>query len=476
MAEFRCPYSPQPKQRELHASCANEILFGGAAGPGKSTALRWEGVEWCIRVPRLQVYLFRRTYPELHKTHILPLLEAIPRGVAKYNDAKHCWSFPNGSVLHLCHCQYEKDVFAYQGTEIHLAIFDELTTFTEFIYNYIRSRVRCTLDLPEEYRTRLPGIVAASNPCGVGHSWVKRAWVEFCGRNGGIRRAPVDQGGMVRHYIPALIDDNPRLVETNPGYKAQLEGLPEPYRTAYLRGDWDVFIGQAFEFGAPHIIKPQPIPDGAPLLWSFDWGYGKPFDVQWWYVDPATSAVVLWMEFYGGKPKQQNAGLRLTDDEIAERIVEMEKRAGVWGAPMARVADPTVFNRKPDYARGGQSESTADLFAKHGIQLRPGIPDRLAGWRQMHRRLRYAKDADGRQAGEPGLKAFETCTDFIRVMQELQPDPNNVEDVDTRQEDHPYDAAKLIVNARPMDALAVGAFDDALTRAARRGGSVFHGR
>ena len=468
------PYVPQPKQQQFHECPANESLFGGAAGPGKSFALRWGvAVEWCMRIPGLHVYLFRRTFPELEKNHILPLLEAMPHGLGRYNDGKHIWAFPNRSYLHLCHCQHEKDVFDYQGAEIHVLIIDELTTFTEFIYTYLRGRVRTgSLPIPEEYRHLVPGIYCASNPCGVGHSWVKRAFVDFCGRAGGVRRAPAGEGGMLRGYVPARLEDNPLLLAANPGYVDQLNGLPEPYRTAYRDGDWDVFVGQAFEFGAPHIITElRPVPAGAPLLWAFDWGFGKPFDVQYWYVD-SDGCLVLWMQLYGCKPKQPNVGLRWADDEVAERIVDLEKRAGIWQAPMARLADPTVFNKKPDTRMGGQSESTAEVFAKHGIIMRPGNPDRLGGWRQMHRRLRVKRDAAGNVISEPGLKAYETCVDFIRVMQELQPDPHNAEDVDTRQEDHPYDAAKLVVNSRPMDALAVGVFDDALQRAVKRG-SVF---
>src|SRR5512137_2235859 len=129
-------YTPHPKQSLLHTINANEVLYGGAAGPGKSHALRHEGYDWCLRIPGIQVYLFRRTFPELEKNHVIPSLSEFDPAVCKWNSQDSRWDFFNGSKFHFCHCQYEKNVFLYQGAEIDLLLLDELTTFTEFIYDY----------------------------------------------------------------------------------------------------------------------------------------------------------------------------------------------------------------------------------------------------------------------------------------------------------------------------------------------------
>ena len=163
-APIKIDYAPQPKQILFHKSAANEILYGGAAGPGKSMALRFEALIWCLRIPNLQVYLFRRTFPELEKNHILPSQQQFPAGVGEYKKGDKRWEFKNGSMLHFCHCQYESDVFQYQGAEIHLLLIDELTTFTEFQYDYLRGRVRCAIPVPDEFRHKIPGIACASNP------------------------------------------------------------------------------------------------------------------------------------------------------------------------------------------------------------------------------------------------------------------------------------------------------------------------
>jgi hypothetical protein len=426
----------------LHRCSANEILYGGAAGPGKSHALRFEALMWCLRIPNLQVYLFRRTFPELEKNHILPSLMQFPRNVGTYKDQKRRWEFQNGSMLHFCHCQYEKDVYQYQGAEIHLLVIDELTTFTEFQYDYLRSRVRCTLDIPANYRHKIPGIVCASNPGGVGHNFAKARWVQFA-EPFELKRATKKDGGMLRCYIKGKLEDNPILIERDPDYIHRLDALPEPWRTAYKDGDWDIFMGQMFQFSEKHhIIDPLPIPDHAPLYMTFDWGFGKPYSINWWWVDH-DGRIYMFAEIYGCG-HEPDTGVRHTDDQIAERIKSYEISQGIWERRVTRLCDPTCFNKKPDYKGGGQGPSTADVFAKHEIYMIPGDPSRHLKIRQFHARLRIFDDQP------PMMLIYKGCEHFIRTIPLLQSDPNDVEDVDTRMEDHGYDSAALMVMARPL--------------------------
>jgi len=423
-------YVAHNKQNILHQSAANEILFGGAAGPGKSKALRMECLRWALRVPNIQIYLFRRTFPELERNHIIPSLMEFPRNLCKWNDQKKRWACPHGAILHMCHCQYEKDVFDYQGAEINLLAIDELTSFTEFIYDYLRGRVRCTLDIPPNWRHKIPGIICASNPGGIGHRFVKKRWVDYA-EPLEIVEAPAKEGGMFRQYIPAVLEDNPSLMEMDPGYVARLDGLPEPYRTAYKEGRWDIFIGQMFGFDEKyHVINPMPVPDNVPLYMTFDWGFGKPYSTGWWWVD-GEGRLYQFTELYGMMPGQIDVGLRQTDEEIAEEIIKHEKSQGIWGRRIVRLCDPTCFNKKPDYRGGGQGPSTAEVFARAGLVLTPGDPSRILKIRQFHQRLRIFKD--GRM---PMMVVYRGCEAFIRTIPLLQPDSNNVEDVQTNSEDH----------------------------------------
>ncbi|MEF3697424.1 terminase large subunit domain-containing protein [Desulfolutivibrio sp.] len=440
--EAEVDYRPQPKQALLHRVRANEILFGGAAGPGKSHALRFEGLAWCLRISGLQTYLFRRTTPELEKNHILPSMAQFPGTLGRYVSARRAWEFRNGSRLFFCSCQSDRDVFRYQGTEIHLLLVDELTALTEFQYDYLRGRVRCSLPVPENYRCRIPGVVCASNPGGVGHGFVKSRWVDFsppCVP----RRAPKNQGGMMRCHIPARLSDNAILARRDPDYVHRLDALPEPLRSAYKDGRWDVFFGQAFAFSrALHVVAPRPVPDEAPLYMSFDWGYGAPFSVGWWWVD-ADGRLYRFAEWYGftGTPGQ---GLRMTDPLIAQGIRDREHRMGVAARTILRLAGPDCFAKKPDYRGGGQGPSTAEEFARHGVFLAPGDPSRRLKIRQFHERLRPCGDMP------PMLQVYDTCEQFLRTIPLLTADRHNVEDIDTTGEDHIYDEACHVCMARPL--------------------------
>lgn len=451
--DFENKYVPQPKQAMLHRCGANEILYGGAAGPGKSHALRQEGLKWATKIPGLQVYLFRRTYTELEKNHILPSLHDFPHGLGRYRDQKKRWEFPNGSIIHMSHSQHEKDIFQYQGAEIHLLLIDELTTFTEFMYDYVRARVRCALVIPEEYRHKIPGIVCASNPGGVGHEFVKRRWVDFV-EPYKYERAVNREGGMLRSYIPGLLEDNPILMERDPEYVHRLDALPEPWRTAYKMGDWDIFMGQMFFFSRDHhVCRPLVIPENAQVYQTFDWGYGKPYSCGWWWAD-ADGRLYRFGELYGWNG-QPNEGVRQTDSEIAEAIIEREVDLGLrhsgenWQSKglkrkVLRLAGHDCWNKKPDYKGGGQGPATMEIWAKYGLYFSKGDSDRNLKIRQFHERLRIRDD------GPPMVQIYNTCNHFIRTIPLLQSDQNNIEDIDSDLEDHVYDEACHIFMARPI--------------------------
>lgn len=426
----------------MHECSANELLWGGSAGPGKSFGLRMEALDWAMRIPGLQVYLFRRTFPELDKNHILPSLELFPKGVGKYKVKDHRWELINGSMIHFCHAQHENDIFQYQGAEIGLLLIDELTTFTEFMYDYLRGRVRCTLDVPKEYKHKIPGIVCASNPGGIGHEFCKRRWVDAA-KPHEVWKAPDNEGGMNRCYIPALLEDNEILMRLDPGYIHRLDALPEPYRTAYLTGDWEIFLGQAFSFNAgDHVIKPRAVPEYAQIYFTYDYGFGVPFSCLWFWVDQ-DDRVFLFSEWYGwnGIP---NRGLRLSDSEVAEGVVAKEKELGLENRHIIRLCDPTCFNKTPNKMGGGLGKSTADEFRDKGLDLYPGDANRLLKIRQFHERLRTFEDR------LPMFQVYDTCEQFIRTIPLLQSDPTHKEDIDTKGEDHSYDSCCSLFMARPI--------------------------
>jgi len=272
-----------PKQQIAFNTPATELLYGGSAGGGKSHLMRVDSIVASYKHPKLQSYLFRRLSVDLKKNHLYgptgyqSMLEPWTRnGLARIVDDQI--RFFNGSIIHLCHCEHEKDVIKYQGSEIHRLYFDELTHFTEHQYRFLRGRLRSS-----GIEGYTPVIRAGSNPGGVGHGWVKKTFIDKA-QPFDIRQMPDDEGGLTRQFIPANLEDNPSLDLRS--YEKTLLGLGSPALVEAMRwGNWDINAGAYFpEFGTAHVIAPFDIPDWWTRMRSFDWGSARPFSVGWWAV------------------------------------------------------------------------------------------------------------------------------------------------------------------------------------------------
>jgi hypothetical protein len=250
------------------------------------------------------------------------------------------------------------------------------------------------------------------------------------------------EGGMLRQYIPARLDDNPSMTQDDPSYRARLRGLgSEALVRAMEDGDWDVIAGAFFDCFArsKHVVDPFTIPTHWLRFASFDWGSAAPFSVGWWAVSDGSSlpdgrhypagALIRYREWYGAS--EANVGLKMTAEQVAD---------GIWAREAKdpkidyRVADPACFKRD-----GGPSIAERMMLRK--VLFRPADNSRVAGWDQMRTRL-LGDDA-------PMLYTFSTCMDFIRTIPALQHDPSRAEDVDTDGEDHAGDEARYACMSRP---------------------------
>src|SRR5688572_28136714 len=276
----------EPKQTLAFQTEATEVLYGGAAGGMKSFLLRVSAIRWCLEIPGIQVYLFRRTLPDLRDNHLrgptslhVMLSEHVSSGHVKFRQQENEFEFWNGAILHLCYCDSENDVEKYRGAEIHVLLMDELTHFTEYQYRFLRSRVRrAGLKVQEQYLEKLPRIETASNPGSVGHAWVKRTFISPKPPQE-VWRAPKEEGGMLRQFIPAKLSDNPYLTKDDPTYADRLRGLgSDDLVRAMLEGDWNIIAGQAFEKlnRERHCVDPFVPPQDWICFGSFDWGSSKP--------------------------------------------------------------------------------------------------------------------------------------------------------------------------------------------------------
>jgi len=447
------------RQSLAFESPATEILYGGAAGGGKSHLMRVAAIAWGVAIPGLQVYIFRRTSPDLFKNHMegptgFPALlgEWVERGCAGINYSKNYIDLPGGSRVHLCHCQYEKDVYKYQGAEIHVLMFDELTHFSPTQYRFLRSRVRIpdALPVPKEFKGSIPRILAASNPGGPGHNWVKASWVDAA-QPMEVWRAADAEGGMLRQFIPALLSDNPSISEED--YGKSLEGLGRPDLVrAMLDGDWDIVAGGMVDDvwdRARHVLEPFEIPASWRIDRSFDWGSSKPFSVGWWAESDGTEAVMAdgtrrnfppgtlfrIAEWYGCRPGAANEGLKLLAVEVARGILEREQ-IHPWGKRVKTgPADSSIFDVE-------SGRSVADDMERAGVRWEradKSSGSRRAGAEEIRKRLKAGLSHPMEDAG---LFVFSTCRDWIRTVPVIPRDDKKPDDVDTDAEDHTWDETR----------------------------------
>ncbi|KQV32887.1 terminase family protein [Rhizobium sp. Root1204] len=456
-----------PKQMRALESEATEILYGGAAGGGKSHLMRIAAILWCSAIPGLQVYLFRRIKDDLVKNHVegpngfrSMLAGWVECGfVTMVEDEIRFW---NGSKIYLCHCKDERDRIKYQGAEIHVLLIDELTHFTDVIYRFLRNRVRMVgIKVPEQYRNTFPRIVCGANPGGIGHQFVKATFIDGA-LPMEVTRAAKSEGGMLRQYIPARLEDNPSMEASDPGYEARLQGLgSESLVRAMRHGDWDIIDGAFFDNFRKdrHVIKPFQIPEEWTRFRAGDWGSAKPFSFGWYAVVSDTyiaepgvvlprGALVRYREWYGiytdaeGKTTA-NKGVKMNANAVGAGVKERDLTDKIaYG-----VLDPAAFSED-----GGPSiaeRMRIGLRGKPGASFHRADNKRvtargaMGGWDQMRGRL------DGDEDGRPMLYFFETCVHAIRTIPALQHDENKPEDLNSDMEDHPADEVRYACMSRP---------------------------
>ena len=417
-----------------------EVLFGGAAGPGKTDCLVMEATRY-INFQDYRAIIFRRTFPQLQEI-IDRCWKWYPKMGGEYRATEHRWYFPSGATINLSHMQHDQDKYNHQGKEYYFVGFDEVTQFLASQYLYLISRVRGT-------NSAIPlRIRSTTNPGGIGHVWCKERFVDVAKP----RETYIDPDtGLSRVFIPAKVTDNPALMENDPSYIRRLEALPEIEKKRLLYGDWETFAGQVFgELSQRvHGAEPFEIPGEWETFMSFDWGYAKPWCALWFAVD-FNGVVYLYRELYGCKEGEADMGLRMTNTQICHAIREVERERVNY-----RVADPACWS--PTKLKGSNTAhgpSFVEDASKEGLFFLKADNDRLRGKQQCHQRFMLEEDTDP-QTGEvtaeyPRFVAFNDCKHWWRTMLNLREHQKNPEDVDTDQEDHMYDATRYAFMSRPI--------------------------
>ena len=388
------------KQKMFLNATATEVLFGGAAGGGKSYGQTVDALLFALKYAGSKQLLLRRTFAELDKSLIRTVLGWYPRSIFTYNSSSHTGRFTNGSVIDFGYCATENDVYQYQSAEYDVIRFDELTHFTEAQYIYLISRVRGANGFPKQ-------IKSSTNPGGVGHTWVKERFVDAAPPNTEF----IGKDGVSRIFIPSLLTDNTFLMESDPDYKSRLEALPENQKRALLYGDWNIFEGQYFtEFDyATHVCEPFPIPREWRRYRAIDYGLDM-LACCWIAVDSMRN----WWVY------KEVCESDLPISKAAQRI---ESHTDEDESIYVTLAPPDLWNRSQETGR-----SKALIFHENGLTLTKSNNDREAGWLAVKEALQ--KDANG----ESRLHIFNTCTNLIKHLPMLQRDPKKP--TDTMTEPH----------------------------------------
>ena len=405
-------------QTDFLAAPEIDVLYGGAAGGGKSYAMLVDPLRYAHRAAH-RALILRRSMPELREL-IDKSRELYPQAFpgCKFREVEKLWNFPSGAKVEFGFLERDADVYRYQGQAYSWIGFDEITHLpTEFSWNYLASRLR-TID-----SEITPYLRCTANPGGVGAHWVKKRYVTSAPPNESFE----GNDGLTRKFIPARLQDNPYLCQDG-RYEQMLQALPEVQRKQLLEGNWDIAEGAAFvEFDLDkHVVLPFDIPLGWERTKGIDYGYASESACIWGSVDPTDGTLIIYRELY-----RKN----LTGVDLAHMITHME------------VQDPYSVQGVLDtsaWARTGTTGPTVgETLQRAGHKLRRADKNRIQGKIQIHEYLRV------QQSGRPRLQIFNTCPNLIRELQGIPLDKNNPEDVDTHASDHAYDALRYLIMSRP---------------------------
>lgn len=298
-APERVEVRPQPGPQEMFLSSpADVVIYGGAAGGGKTWGLLLEPVRHQDN-PDFGAVIFRRTYPQItqeggmwdESADLYPLLGATP------NQADHAWTFPSGARVKFAHLQHDKNRLNWKGAQIPLIGFDQLEEFTERQFWYMLSRNRSTSGVRPYLRATCNPVPDDDEVGGWLHTligwWIDEESGVPIDERAGVVRWFVRVGDDLswagsaeelreRHpelppeapksltFIPAKLEDNPALMQADPQYRANLLALSMVERERLLGGNWKIRPEAGTVFNRAWFSVTDAAPKAAPRVRYWD--------------------------------------------------------------------------------------------------------------------------------------------------------------------------------------------------------------
>lgn len=474
-----------PKQ-ELFLSCpVYEVMYGGAKGGGKSDALLMGHVEqhqlvhenWreTGRKTRGRALILRKEFGRLkdmiNRAHMV--IPVLTNGAMTWRENDHTHQCKQcGYRLEFGHLEGPQAHQLYQGQEFSWLGFDQVEEIPYEQYSYLKLQVRSS----EELLQPTLAVRCTANPLGRFADWVKRRFVDPAPDGFALitETITLDNGVQVvrqRTFIPATLFDNPSLPAE---YAAELMAAPEHMRRAYLYGDWNVtvgsFFGDVFDPNIHVIDDLGPTEIGIASNWPItrhaDWGARNPAACYWTAVDNDGLLIVL-DELYGPGEEPERWGRKILRIEEQWGWLDSKGYSKVHG-----YIDPAAC--KTDSSGG---PTVVEKMYELGLSWFPADNERKAGWVEVRRRL---MERGGISRKIPGLRICRRCVNLIRTLPNLTAPENasmgDMDDVDTKQEDHAADALRYGCMSRPAPRHARDVVDEEIKRWERISLAQQHGR
>lgn len=465
------------KQLEAFVTLATDLLFGGASEGGKSVFIRLACLIWCMVVPGLQIFIYRKFYKDVIANHMqgemnfkilaCPWIEA---GLVEITENQV--RFKNGSLITLAQLRTEEDFEKAQGIPKHVLVVDEATQCKPHHIAGLRGWVRMSREMqaklpgylrplmkmiakifaerwPGEYPEGhpnytdkelsefFPRIIQTANPIGTGVGYYRRRFV-MANTPGKVWRAPDDDGGFLRQFILSLVTDNPNADPE--AQRRRLSGMGKKVADALIYGLWDAPGGDYFpEWDEErHVVEDCRLPKWWFRFRVVDVGYAEPFFVLWLAVSDGQEfqdqhgntrwfprgALIGYREWNGCDKENPERGLWMRNKDIAAGIVHRtpETTSGIT------LADSLPFQDR-GMGEGKQVRKIKDEFAEEGVALIKANTARIHGWSLMRDRLIGQEVAEGFRV--PMLYVFRSLNysrEYIPALTYHEVNPEDAQD------------------------------------------------